>query len=327
MWHLQDLHATTEQARLPCEQGSQRAGSGCASGAADKAVQQRKAETTSKSGTTSESAADTQPHKAGTSSKPVRQPKARKAAGADKAGNASSGPRDSIRSALTQAVDLASDMEQPDADRQQQEAAQVLESLKNSPTAPSCSRSAASQPSPALLGPLVTALGLSEGALQAGPDQAMQSEQTAAASPTLPPAKQERRGRSRKYPVPDAEDEKKPSGPKRGRGRPRKTPLAEPVEDPLVEGNELPPEGSSQQEQVPADATASSVPSGSALQESREASRVVAPQPLPSKAPSITVHYDAGQVCLLTPFVSLHIYARWSVSTRAVVAWISADLS
>ena len=280
------------------------------SGAADKAVQQRKAETTSKSGTTSESAADTQPHKAGTSSKPVRQPKARKAAGADKAGNASSGPRDSIRSALTQAVDLASDMKQPDADRQQQEAAQVLESLKNSPTAPSCSRSAASQPSPALLGPLVTALGLSEGALQAGPDQAMQSEQTAAASPTLPPAKQERRGRSRKYPVPDAEDEKKPSGPKRGRGRPRKTPLAEPVEDPLAEGNELPPEGnelppegSCQQEPGSADATASSVPSGRALQESQETSRVVAPQPLISKAPSVKVHYNAGSgpVCLLRP--------------------------
>ena len=277
------------------------------SGAADKAVQQRKAETTSKSGTTSGSAADTQPHKAGTSSKPVRQPKARKAAGADKAGNASSSPRGSVRSALTQAVDLASDMEQPDADRQQQEAAQVLESLKNSPTAPSRSRSAASQPSAAPLGP---ALGLSEGALQAGSDQATQSEQMAAASPKSPPAKQERRGRPRKKPVPDAEDEKKPSGPKRGRGTPRKTPLAEPIEDPLAEGNVLPPEGSCQQEQVPADETASSVPSGSALQEPREASRVVASEPLTSKAPSIKVHHDAGQVCLLRPVVSLHIYAR-----------------
>ncbi len=271
------------------------------SGAADKAVQQRKAETVSKSGTASRSAADTQLHKAGVSSKPARQPKARKAAGADKTGNVSSDPQASIRSALTQAVHLASDMEQPDADQQQQEAAQVLESLKNSPTAPSCSRSAASHPSPALLGPSATALGLSEGALQAGHDQAMQSQQTAAASPKSPPAKQERRGRPRKKPVPDAEEDKKPSGPKRGRGRPRKTPLAEPVEDPLAEGSELPPEGSCQQEQVLADATASSVPSGSALQQPREASRVVALQPLTSKAPSIKVHHDAGRACLLRP--------------------------
>ena len=298
--------------------------------AADKAVQQRKAETGSKSGAASRSAADTQPHTAGVSSKPVRQPKARKAAGADKAGNVSSGPQGSIRSASTHAVDLASDMEQPDADQQQQEAAQVLESLKNSPSAPSCSRSAASQPLPALLGPLATVLGLPEGALQAGPDQAMQSEQTAAASPKSPPAKHERRGRPRKKPVPDAEDEKKPSGPKRGRGRPRKTSLAEPVEEPLAEGSELPPEGSElpperscQQEQVLADATVGSVLSDSALQQPMEA----CPQPLASKAPSAKVNHDAGRVCLLRRFSSMHIYARWVVGARVEVAWVSADLS
>ena len=258
--------------------------------AADKAVQQRKAETGSKSGAASRSAADAQPHIAGVSSKPVRQPKARKAAGADKAGNVSSGQQGSIRSASTHAVDLASDMEQPDADQQQQEAAQVLESLKNSPSAPSRSRSAASQPSPPLLGPLATVLGLPEGTLQAGLDQAMQSEQTAAASPKSPPAKHERRGRPRKKPVPDAEDEKKPSGPKRGKGRPRKTSLAEPVEEPLAEGNELPPEGSCQQEQVLADATVGSVLSDNALQQPMEA----CPQPLASKASSAKVIHDAG---------------------------------
>ncbi|DBB06669.1 TPA: hypothetical protein ACH3X1_012180 [Trebouxia sp. C0004] len=255
------------------------------SGAADKAVQQRKAEPAGKSGTASKAPADTQPHKAGVSSKPVRQPKTRKAAGADQAGNVSSGPQGSIHSALTQAVDLASDMEQPHADQEQQEAAQVLESLKNSPTAPSRSRSAASQPSAAIPAPLDTALGLSEGVLRAGPDQAIQSEQTAAASPTLPSAKQERRGRPRKKPVFDAEDEKKPSGPK----RPRETPLAEPVEDPLTESNELPPEASCQQEQMPA---ASSVPSGSALPQPREADRAVALQPLTSTAPSTKVKVE-----------------------------------
>ena len=256
------------------------------SGAGDKAAKLRKAETASKSGTASKSAADTQPHETGVSSKLVRQPKARKAAGADKAGNVSSGPHGSIHSALTQAVDLALDMEQPDADQQQQEAAQVLDSLKNSPIAPSCSRSAASQPSAALLGPLATALGQSEGVFQAGPDQGMQSEQTAAASPKSPSAKQERRGRPRKKPLLDAEDEKKLSAPKRGRGRPRKNPLAEPVEDPLAEG---PPEGSCQQDKVPADAAGNSVPSGSALQQPMEAYRVVALQPLTSKGLSTKV--------------------------------------
>ncbi|KAA6420549.1 MAG: hypothetical protein FRX49_09710 [Trebouxia sp. A1-2] len=297
-------------------------------GAAGTAAKLRQAETGSKSGTASRAAAETQLHKAGVSSKPVRQPKARRAAGADKAGNVSSRPQGSIRSALKQAVDLASDMEQPDADQQQQEAAQVLESLKNSPTAPARSRSAASQPSAALLGPSATALGLSEGSLQADPDQAMQSAQTAAASPKSPPVKQERRGRPRKNPVPDAEDEKKSSGPKRGRGRPRKTPLAEPVEDPLAEGNVLPPDSRCQQEQVLADATVSSVPPGSALPQPREADRALAPQTLTSKALSIkggqgngSQPADAASTLEASgqPYVRSPAAAGWSEDQKAAL--------
>ena len=132
---------------------------------------------------------------------------------ADKAGPA---PEGSIHAALTQAVELASDMEQPEAAEQQQQAAQVLESLKHSLIRPA-------RPHTADSGPLAAASGRSAAASEAS------HEEAAAAEPS--PAKRGR-GRPRKERKPGEEERLLASpGPKRGRGRPRKSPLQPAVPD------------------------------------------------------------------------------------------------
>ena len=113
-------------------------------------------------------------------------------------------PEGSIHSALTQAVELASEMEQPDT----AEAAEALESLKNSPVG-----SGASQPAAA--GPLTTASG--QNAAVALPEVSPGD----AADEGLPAKRG--RGRPRKPAGTKTTKILASVGPKRGRGRPRKS--------------------------------------------------------------------------------------------------------
>ena len=228
-------------------------------------------------GKASRSAVAAPPSKGGMSGSSDRQLKGRKSAGIDKAGEVLSGPSGSIHSALTQAVELASDAEQQQGDEQQQEAAEVLDSLKNSPVAPSPSHPVAP--------------GVSAVACEPGSDQAMQSEQSLAGSPEQAAAKQKKRGRPRKERQPGEESDKLPAGPKRGRGRPRKTPAptAEPTEEALAEGTGLQLGGSSEQAQVPSEA----VEAVGAQQQSDGQGRPAAAQaekPVSSKAPPTKVY-------------------------------------
>lgn len=134
-----------------------------------------------------------------------------------KRGKACSHPVGSIHSALTQAVELASDMEQPGAVEQQQEAAEALEALKHSPVGPAPPQPAASKV------PLIT--GTTSGhtaaaAATAAPPGASQGEAAAAG----PSRVYRGRGRPRKERKPGEELPLASVGPKRGRGRPPKNP-------------------------------------------------------------------------------------------------------
>lgn len=128
-----------------------------------------------------------------------------------KRGKACSCPQGSIHSALTQAVELASDMEQPGAVQQQQEAAEALESLKHSPVGP-----APVHPAPSGL-PLPTSSG------QTAAGGSPEASQGGAAAAGASPAKRGR-GRPRKERKPGEEIPLASVGPKRGRGRPPKSP-------------------------------------------------------------------------------------------------------
>ena len=127
---------------------------------------------------------------------------------ATKPGNAPAGPEGSIHSALTQAVQLASDMDQAEmAEQQQQQAAEALESLKHSPMGVPPSQPAGTQTS-------------APGQVAAAPASGHVEAAAVEASPLT-----RGRGRPRKKRKP-GEEEGPPvsAGPKRGRGRPRKSP-------------------------------------------------------------------------------------------------------
>ena len=158
---------------------------------------------------------------------------------ASKVSKAGSNPEGSIHPALTQAVELASDMEQPDA----AEAAEVLESLKNSPVG-----SGASQPSAS--GAFAAASG--QTAAAAVPEVSPQK----AAEEGLPAKKG--RGRPRKPFVRKTLDNLASVGPKRGRGRPRKS-CSQPGSEDAVEAL-----GSS--ESLPADPVRSTHPGTTSAQ-------------------------------------------------------------
>ena len=253
-------------------------------------------------GKASMSAVAAPPSKGGMSGSSDRQLKGRKAVGVDKAGEVLSGPSGSIHSALTQAVELASDAEQQQGDEQQQEAAEVLDSLKNSPVAPSPSQPAAPGPaaaapglSAAAPGPTAAAPGLSAAACEPGSDQGMQSEQSLAGSPEQVAVKQKKRGRPRKERQPGKEGDEVPTGPKRGRGRPRKTPAsaAEPTEEPLTQGTGLQPGGSGEQARVPSEAVDLNAPAVCAQQRNGGEGRPAAAQaekPVSSTAPATKVY-------------------------------------
>ena len=137
-------------------------------------------------------------------------------------------PEGSIHSALTQAVELASDMEQPSATEQQREAAEALESLKNSPVGSAPSQLAVSEL-------LATAPGQTDTAL---PEVSLGETAAAGGAAEALPAKKGR-GRPRKERKPGAEPLPASAGPKRGRGRPRKSPVepASPDKLPASGGN------------------------------------------------------------------------------------------
>ncbi len=219
-------------------------------------AKQHKAEQAEKADTDSKSAKAAKSQKAITASKPDKKGKGKgkKSTGTDKGSKASSAQaQGSIHSALTQAVELASDMEEPGADEQQQEAAQALDSLKNSPVAPSASQ-------PAVPGSSAAGPGPSASGPESGPVQAIQPEEDLMSSPDVSPSKRGR-GRPRKNQV--------FFGPKRAKGRPRKSSVLpasppEPAEAPSAEGSGSQPEGSSQQAQLPSHEAGPDVPSGSA---------------------------------------------------------------
>lgn len=139
-----------------------------------------------------------------------------------KGGKACSGPEGSIHSALTQAVELASDMEQPGAVERQHEAAQALEALKHSPVGPAPSQPAA----PGV--PLTTSSGHTAAAAATAAPPGVGQGEAAAAGPS--PAKRGR-GRPRKERKPGEEVSPASVGPKRGRGRPPKNPPQPAVTD------------------------------------------------------------------------------------------------
>ena len=122
---------------------------------------------------------------------------------ASKVSKAGSCPEGSIHSALIQAVELASDMEQPDA----AETAEALESLKNSPVGSGGSQPAASGPLAAVSGQNAAAP-LPKGSSAKAADEGW-------------PAKRGR-GRPRKPAVAKLLSTLVSVGPKRGRGRPQK---------------------------------------------------------------------------------------------------------
>ena len=133
---------------------------------------------------------------AGTSNRSSKTPGGR-ASKVSKAGGRAEG---CIHAALTQAVELASDMEQPNA-------AEAAEALKNSPVGSGASQPAASGPLAAASGQIAAAA-VPEGSSGEAADEGL-------------PAKRGR-GRPRK-PVSKTVNTLASVGPKRGRGRPRKS--------------------------------------------------------------------------------------------------------
>lgn len=168
---------------------------------------------------------------------------------AHKAGQVSIGPEGSIHSALTHAVELASEMEQDEAcQQQQQQAAEALESLRHSPVGPAPAKPAGS-------GLLATApeqdtTGPGQDAAALGQDAA--APEVASADAEASPAKRGR-GRPRKERKPGEEEPPVSTGPKRGRGRPRKSP-AQPDALQVLDSSRV----------LPSDAIETASPSGNA---------------------------------------------------------------
>lgn len=166
---------------------------------------------------------------------PDRNGKALGGRRASKASKACLQPDGSIHCALTQAVELASDMEQPDT----AEAAEVLESLKNSPVG-----SGAPQPA---------ALGLVAAATEQIADAVLPEGNPGEAAEEGLPAK---RGRGRPRQGHKLGEEAAPASvrPNRGRGRPRKSP-PQPVPSDAVQasgsGGSLPAVSAVQPESSP----------------------------------------------------------------------------
>ena len=241
---------------------------------------QRKAVTAAKP------AAAAQPGEAGTTSKPDKQAKGKRSAGLASTSKGSAAPQGSIHSALTQAVELAFNMQESGAEEQQQEAAQVLDSLKNSPVMPSRSQPAVSEPPTEAPGPSAAAPGQYDAGSRALSDQAMSVGEDPGSLPALSPSKGGR-GRPRKERKPGDDTVSPIFGPKRSRGRPRKhlalpNSSGEPSSESQAAPVRLPSHGGSQDVQLASHAMQTSVSSGSTQQKSSAAEASKAAQPLSS---------------------------------------------
>ena len=231
-------------------------------------------------------AAAAQPGEAGTTSKADRQAKGKRTAGLASTSKGSAAPQGSIHSALTQAVELACNMQESGAEEQQQEAAQVLDSLKNSPVMPSRSQPAVSGPPTAAPGPSAAAPGAFDAGSHALSDQAVSVGEDPGSLPALSPSKRGR-GRPRKERKPGDDTDSPNFGPKRSRGRPRKhlalpDSSGEPSSESQAAPVRLPSHGGTQDVQLASHAMQTGVSSGSTQQKSSAAEASKAAQPLSS---------------------------------------------
>ena len=225
------------------------------------------------------SVAAAQPGEAGTTSKADRQTKGKRSAGLASTSKGSAAPQGSIHSALTQAVELAFNMQESGAEEQQQEAAQVLDSLKNSPIMPSRTQ-------PAVSGLPTAAPGAFDAGSRALSDQAMSVGEDPGSLPALSPSKRGR-GRPRKERKPGDDTDSPNFGPKRSRGRPRKhlalpDSSGEPSSESQAAPVRLPSHGGTQDVQLASHAMQTGVSSGSTQQKSSAAEASKAAQPLSS---------------------------------------------